>query len=360
MNSEYKSIIDRIFALSEQLGNISIMEVCGTHTASIYKYGISDVLPKNIELLSGPGCPVCVTSQIDIEKVISLLRYESVTVCCFGDMLRVPAGDNSLYKMRENGYDVRIITSPLDVLNLAQQNPNRIFVFFAVGFETTAPLTAALLESAKEAGTSNLFVYSAHKTMPNVLRALFSQSNEIDALICPGHVSAITGRRGFEFVAHELNMPAVIAGFGAKDILIAIYYILKMLTANEAKCINAYPSVVREEGNTIAQSLISKVFEPSGAYWRGIGYIENSGLKINSEYSEFDAEQHFEMLYQEANENAACICGEILTAKKKPTDCALFGTVCTPYSPAGACMVSSEGNCASYYKYWKEASWLIL
>ena len=351
MKNRIDALKNSMAELAGAMGRVAIMEVCGTHTANIRKYGIQQLLPANIKLISGPGCPVCVTPQRDIAAAISLAGREGVIFTCFGDMMRVPCGDESLYSLYERGRDVRVIISPMDVLRIAQDNPDRHVVYFGIGFETTAPLTAALIEAADECGVQNLSVLCAHKTIPQAVTALLRSESSIDALLCPGHVASIIGAGAFSFVPRLLALPAAVAGFGAYDIMAALFCIVQMLYKGEKKCINMYPRAVTEHGNRGALSLLDKVFEPCDATWRGLGELEGSGLRIKKEYSRFDAALKYDLSVDEVVEPKGCICARILCGKSIPTDCVNFGRSCTPRRPLGACMVSSEGSCAAYYRY---------
>jgi len=345
---ELKNGIEKLAA---DLGPIQIMEVCGTHTFAVRRYGIGQLLPKNIRLVSGPGCPVCVTAQKDIAAALSIANEDDAIFTCFGDMLRVPCGDKSLYSLYESGKDVRMVTSPMDALAIAQRNPEKRVVYFGIGFETTAPLTAALIEAADNLKIDNLSVLSAHKTMPTAIRQLLKGGSKIDALLCPGHVAAITGADVFSFVADELGLPAAVSGFEPREIMTALFCIVSMLRNGEKNCVNAYPGAVTAGGNKNALSLLDKVFEPCDALWRGLGEIKGSGLKIRARYQKFDAARQFEIRREEIPEAKGCICARVLCGKNVPTDCANFGKTCTPEKPLGACMVSSEGACAAYYRY---------
>ena len=353
MKYKIEDIKKRIAELAKDMGQITIMEVCGTHTASIHKYGIQELLPDNIRLVSGPGCPVCVTAQKDIAAALSIADREDVIFTCFGDMMRVPCGDDSLYSLYESGKDVRIVTSPMDALHIAQDHPDWQTVYFGIGFETTAPHTAALIEAADECGIQNLSILSAHKTMPQAIKKLLKGGSGIDALICPGHVASIIGAQAFSFVPDELMLPAAVAGFEAYDIMAALLCIVHMLRSGERKCVNMYPRAVTEYGNREALSLLYKVFEPCDAVWRGLGEIQGSGLGIKERYWEFDAAHRFDLPVKKIEEAKGCICARILSGKSRPTDCVNFGGACTPDRPLGACMVSSEGSCAAYYWYKK-------
>ena len=347
-------IKQKLAMLAKDLGPITIMEVCGTHTANIRRFGIQDLLPDNIRLVSGPGCPICVTPQKDIAAALSLAKREDVIFTSFGDMMRVPCGQRTLYSLYEQGKDLRIVTSPLDAWRIAQENPKAQVVYFGIGFETTAPLTAALVEIADEYGTDNLSVLSVHKTIPPALRQLLKSGSNIDALLCPGHVAAIIGAKGFSFVSDQLMLPAAVAGFEADEIVAALFSIARLLRRGEISCVNMYPRAVTKSGNKEALSLLDKVFEPCDALWRGLGKIYGSGLCLKERYQRFDAALKFEIKIDDLEETANCICGRILCGKGVPDDCPNFGTTCTPDRPLGACMVSSEGTCAAHYHYGGE------
>lgn len=350
-NLDAHTLAQAIARKAQGLPEMTLMEVCGTHTHAIFRYGIRQLLPKNVRLISGPGCPVCVTDNADLARALWLAAQKDVVFCCFGDMLRVPCGKESLLSLRAAGADVRICVSPMDALALAKELPRKRIVWFGVGFETTAPHTAALIEAAERGGVPNISVYSVHKTMPQALRALMSGQNRISALLCPGHVAAITGAEAFRFVPNELHMPAAVAGFEAEDILAAVLALVTMLRGGTPSLVNAYPRAVKSEGNKTALALTEKIFEPEDALWRGLGLIPGSGLKIRKEYEAFDATKRFKIEETAVPAAAGCRCGEILRGLAEPTDCPYFAKTCTPQSPLGACMVSAEGACAAYYKY---------
>ncbi|MBQ4338635.1 MAG: hydrogenase formation protein HypD [Clostridia bacterium] len=344
-------IIEAIHKKAKGLGNIAIMEVCGTHTNELHRHAIPQALPDNIRLVSGPGCPVCVTAQSDIHAALSIAGMKDTVLCCYGDMLRVPCGDTSLLGMKSDGADVRSVVSALEALEIARENPLKQVVFFAVGFETTTPHTAVLIEDAARENVGNLSVLCSHKTMPAAVTALLSGKSGIDALMCPGHVACITGRKGFDFVPEKLKIPAAIAGFEACDMLFALLKICDMLEKSQLECFNAYTRAVSENGNDPALRLTYKIFEESECEWRGLGRITESGLVIRDEYSFFDARRRFEIPDFTEKNARMCICSKILRGEALPSDCPSFASVCTPETPLGACMVSSEGSCAAYYKY---------
>ncbi len=345
------ALSDAIKAQAQGLPRMTFMEVCGTHTHAMRRYGIRQLLPENVRLISGPGCPVCVTDNRDLAKALWLAKQENVAFCCFGDMLRVPCGKESLLSLQGAGADVRVCVSPLDALAFAADEPRKRFVWFGVGFETTTPHTAAVIEAAAKEKISNFSVLCAHKTMPAALRALLCGDIRVDGLLCPGHVAAITSAEAFRFVPEELGLPAAVAGFGAEDLLRAILALVGMLREKKPGLVNAYPRAVRSAGNKTASALVETIFEPANALWRGIGEIPQSGLSLRAEFRAFDAAACFDVPDIEVAEAAGCRCGEILKGLAEPADCPLFGTACTPQNPLGACMVSTEGACAAYNRY---------
>ena len=348
-----KDCLTEIRTLMERIGRpLKLMEVCGTHTVAIFRHGIRGIIPEAVSLLSGPGCPVCVTSIKDVDSAIALSRMDGVVLTTFGDMMRVPGGRQALDDVRAEGADVRIVYSPMDALRIAEQEKGKEVIFFATGFETTSPLIAATIGEVERRGLKNVSVHSAHKLVPPALKALLdSPELRVDGFILPGHVSTIIGKRPYEFIAADYKKPAVITGFSAEDILEGIRMLLKQTAENAARIEIQYAKVVREQGNPKAMELIGKIFEPSDAYWRGIGTIPGSGLKIREEFVAYDALKRFNPEVPYCPEPSACSCGDVLRGVKIPTDCPLFATACTPESPVGACMVSTEGSCAAYYKY---------
>jgi hydrogenase expression/formation protein HypD len=331
---------------------VNLMEVCGTHTMVIFKQGLKGMLPKNVNLLSGPGCPVCVTSQEDIDKTIELAKDENVIIATFGDMVRVPGTNSSLEKERGNGADVRIIYSPSEALRIARENPARRVVFLAIGFETTSPLIAASLLDVQKEKIDNFYIFSSHKLIPPAMEALLeSKEVRIDGFICPGHVSVTIGSNAYKFIAQKYNVPCVIGGFEPLDVLQSIYMLLKQIKEKRTEVEIEYFRAVHPEGNRIAQELIDEVFEVSDVMWRGLGTIPKSGLRLKRKFSDFDAEKEFPTKTKKSKENPDCACGEVLRGVKKPTQCKLYRKICTPEEPYGPCMVSSEGTCAAYYKY---------
>jgi hydrogenase expression/formation protein HypD len=348
-----KHMLEELHALMKAINRpLKLMEVCGTHTVAIFRQGIRDVIPKNIILLSGPGCPVCVTSVRDVDAAIAIAKNPGVVLATFGDMMRVPGGRESMLEARSEGADARVVYSPIDALALAQKEPKKEVVFFGTGFETTSPLIAGTIAHAELSGTKNFTVYAAFKLVPPALKALLDAPDvQVDGFILPGHVSTIIGTKPYAFVASEYHKPSVVIGFEAEEIIEGILMIVRQIAHKIATVEIQYTSVVREEGNPRAVALLDKYFEPADAYWRGIGVIPNSGLKLRPQYAVFDASARFHPPISEATEPDLCSCGDILRGVKIPTECALFGTSCTPESPIGPCMVSTEGSCAAYYKY---------
>lgn len=331
---------------------LTFMEVCGTHTMSAARYGIRNILPENVNLLSGPGCPVCVTPNSYLDRAIAISRLDRSVIVTFGDMVRVPGSSSSLARGKSQGGDIRVVYSALDSLNIARENPDRKVFFLGIGFETTAPTIAATILAARRAELDNLFVLCGHKTIPNAMKMLIdSPELNVDGFICPGHVSAIIGSKSYEPLAREHRVPCVVAGFEPTDILQAIYMLAKQVKEGRPSVQNQYSRVVAEDGNPKAISVMEEVFEPEDTEWRGIGVVPQSGLSIRREFSAFDGESNVQVEVERTREFPGCICGQILRGIKTPLQCKLFGKECTPAEPKGACMVSSEGTCAAYYKY---------
>ncbi len=353
-------LVKRIARLSAVLNDqmngrqLNFMEVCGTHTVAIARSGLRAVLPTNIKLLSGPGCPVCVTANLDIDNIISFTRVPEVVVTTFGDMMRVPGSSTSLQERRAEGARVEIVYSPLDALELAQQNPRQHVVFVAVGFETTTPLVAATLMRAAKAGIDNFSILTAHKRVTSALEALAHDEDvALDALILPGHVSTIIGVEPYAFLAEQYGIPSVIAGFEPIDLLLGVVELLEQILEGTPHIEIAYGRAVQTQGNEQAKAVIDEVFTISDATWRGLGLIPDSGHVLREEYADFDAARRFDIsaLTEPTVEPKGCSCGEVLRGVMSPNECALFGRVCTPVNPIGPCMVSGEGSCAAYYKY---------
>ncbi len=327
-----------------------IMEVCGTHTMAIARSALRPLLSPDVELISGPGCPVCVTSDTDIDRAIAISLMPDVVLATFGDMMRVPGSESSLSDAKAKGALVRVVYSPLEALKIAKEQPDKKVVFLGIGFETTAPAVAATVLKAKDENVSNFYVLSLHKLIPPALKALLSTEDlHLDGLILPGHVSAIIGSKPYEFIPREFGIPCVIAGFEPLDILSAISMISDMKKTNPAVEIG-YARAVRPEGNPKALNVMYSVFEKVSALWRGISEIPQSGLDLKSEFAQFSASS-FDVELPEPKEKKGCVCGDVIRGRVKPNECPLFGKSCTPESPVGPCMVSSEGTCASYYIY---------
>ena len=334
--------------------NLKFMEVCGGHTIAIFKYGIQKLIPDSIQLISGPGCPVCVTETEFIDQALALAQLPDVIITTFGDMVRVPGSKTSLQQERGSGIDVRICYSVMDALKIAKDNPQKEVVFLGIGFETTAPTVAAAIKTASNQGIRNFSVLSAHKTMPNAMQALLNTGEiGLNGFICPGHVSTITGIHIYDFIAEKYQIPCVVSGFEPLDILETILMLIRLVNEGQGKVANQYIRSVKENGNPQAREIMLEVFEESDSNWRGLGVIPGSGLQIKSKYRDFDARYKFKITWEPAIENPGCICGDILRGVKIPVDCALFGKVCHPEDPKGACMVSSEGTCATWFKYRK-------
>ena len=332
--------------------SIRLMEVCGTHTMAIFRHGIRALLPRTITLLSGPGCPVCVTAQGDIDAFVELSRRRDVTLATFGDLMRVPGSGSSLQRETAEGADVRIVYSPLDAIQLAAQEPRRQVVFLGVGFETTAPTIAAAIQTAHRMKLANFSVYSAHKTVPEALNALMANPRvQIDGFLLPGHVSVIIGLDAYQPFFDRFRAPSVVVGFEPVDILRGILELVTMIEKDVPGLGNAYARAVTREGNLQARQVMDGVFEPCDAAWRGLGIIPGSGLAIRAELADFDAVRRFDLEVRDTPEPKGCACGDILSGTKTPPECALFRKRCTPMSPVGPCMVSSEGTCAAYYRY---------
>ncbi|TFE67541.1 hydrogenase formation protein HypD [Methylacidiphilum caldifontis] len=330
-----------------------IMEVCGGHTFSIYRFGLHELLPPNIELIHGPGCPVCVLPMGRIDEGMSLAKNEGVILTAFGDMMRVPGKKGSPLELKAQGWDIRMVYSPLDNLKLAMENRHKKVVFFAIGFETTAPSTALTLIQAKKLGIKNFFVFSNHVLIIPAIRAILdSPGMRIDGFIGPGHVSTVIGCQPYEFISRNYHKPIVISGFEPLDLLESILRIIKQLQEGRSEVENQYSRVVKWEGNRAALKVIQEVFELRPYFeWRGLGFISQSALKINSTYSQWDAEEHFNVDRLVLTDPRSAQCGEVLKGVLKPYQCKLFGKVCNPEHPVGALMVSSEGACAAYYQH---------
>jgi hydrogenase expression/formation protein HypD len=353
-----RALAGDILGVVEPERHYKLMEVCGGHTHSIYKYAIDDLLPDNVELVHGPGCPVCVIPMGRVDDGIALAREDGVILTCFGDMMRVPGSDGTFLDAKAAGADVRMVYSPLDALRIAKQNPDRTVVFFAIGFETTAPSTALTLRRAKAEGVSNFLCMCSHVTIVPPLRALLESPDlRLDGFIGPGHVSTIVGVRPFEFIPADYGRPLVTAGFEPLDILQSIRMILLQLREGRCEVENQYKRVVPYEGNRAALEVMAEVFELRPHFeWRGLGFISQSALRLSEAYADFDAELRYEVPGIRVADPKACQCGEVLKGVIKPWECKVFGTACTPEHAIGTCMVSPEGACAAYYNYGRYAS----
>jgi hydrogenase expression/formation protein HypD len=329
-----------------------LMEVCGGQTHSIVKFGIDDLLPQGIELVHGPGCPVCVTPLELIDKAHAIASRPDVIFCSFGDMLRVPGSESDLLTVKSRGADVRVVYSPLDCLRIARNHPGKQIVFFAIGFETTAPANAMLVWRAKQEGIQNVSVLVSHVLVPPALEAILdSPYNRVQGFLGPGHVCAIMGYREYEEISARYKVPIVITGFEPVDLLEGVLMVVRQLEEGRAKVENQYVRAVTREGNQAAQEVVFRVFEVCARKWRGVGLIPHSGYRLREEFQNFDAERRFDVGAIDTKEPSVCISGEVLRGIKKPRDCPAFGTDCTPAHPLGATMVSSEGACAAYYLY---------
>ncbi|MBC7226898.1 MAG: hydrogenase formation protein HypD [Thermoflexales bacterium] len=335
---------------------VRLMEFCGGHTHAILRFGIPDLLPSTVELLSGPGCPVCVTSAADLGRAIALAKIPGVILTTFGDMMRVPADrGRSLARARAEGADVRIVYSPLDALEVARQNPTRTVVFLGVGFETTAPMVASAVLAAAAEGIRNFAVFSTHKLTPPAMRAILEAGEvRLSGIIGPGHVTTVIGPEAWQFLPRKYGVPCAVAGFEPLDILRAILALVEMLETGQPDVANAYARSVRSGGNSAALEAMGRVFEVAEAEWRGLGVLPASGLRIREEYTSYDAARRFPMEVLSAPEPPGCRCGDVLRGVLRPVECPLFARACTPQNPVGPCMVSAEGACAAYYQYGRQ------
>ncbi|MGA1861824.1 hydrogenase formation protein HypD [Deferribacter thermophilus] len=362
MISEYrdKDKVDLLLRQIKKINNKSstyrFMEICGTHTMSISKFGVRTLLPENIELISGPGCPLCVTSQGEIDAIFEMIINYKPIVVTYGDLLKVPGSNGeSLLKLKSMGYDIRVVFSPLDTLKIAKDNPNREIVFLSIGFETTTPPTAALVKMLEKHSINNVFIFVMNKTMPNILDFIIKQEIvKLDGFICPGHVSVITGELLYKPLVDN-NFACAIAGFEPVDILLGIYSLIEQVNSGVYYVKNTYKRVVKSDGNHKALELLEEVFEPTDAFWRGIGLVMGSGLKLKRGYERYDAINKYGLKINHNKSISGCKCGEILLGLKKPYECGMFAKYCTPENPVGPCMVSSEGTCAAFYKYERVA-----
>ncbi len=330
---------------------VRIMEVCGSHTMAIFRHGLRALLPEGLTLVSGPGCPVCVTSPGQIDSFIELAKMPGVILATFGDLYRVPGSDGSLTQAAAQGAVIKIVYSPMEALSLARNEADKMVVFAGIGFETTTPVVAATIMTAAREKMNNFTVFSAHKLMPPALKALFQEDLSVDGLLCPGHVSAIIGTKPYEPLSTEFHLPCVVAGFEAVDILQALLMLVRQSEKSRAVVENAYSRVVKPEGNPQALTIMKQVFSPEDCQWRGLGQIPASGLRIRPQYDKFNAAVRLSVKVRDVAEPPGCLCGEVLKGLTSPTHCPLFAKRCTPMRPVGPCMVSSEGTCAAFYKF---------
>ena len=333
-------------------GTMTFMEVCGTHTMAIYQHGIRNLLPGQVKLISGPGCPVCVTPVGFVDQAVALARRPNTIIATFGDMVRVPGSSSSLLHEQARGATIKIVYSPLDAVSIAEKNPESAVVFLGVGFETTTPTVAGTILTAASKKLDNFYVLCSHKTMPGPMAALAGDPElQVDGYLCPAHVSAIIGANAYQPLVDNYRVPCVVTGFEPLDVLQGVLMLARQVVAGEARVETQYRRVVKPAGNLKAQQLLNQVFAACDARWRGIGDIPDSGLQLRPEYHRFDAARQLQVEVETEIEHKGCLCGEILKGKVQPNNCPLFRTVCTPEDPVGACMVSSEGTCAAEYKY---------
>jgi len=348
-----RELLGLLHRLAQALDQPAVfMEVCGTHTMSIYRSGIRDVLPRQIRLISGPGCPVCVSGADYIDRALLLAETERIAIASFGDLMRVPGSRGSLAAARARGADIHVVYSPLDALRIAQKKPQATIVFLAVGFETTAPGIGAAVERAKRDGITNFKLLTALKTIPHAMRALATDPEiGVHGFLCPGHVSAVIGCDAYQPLVDGQRIPCVVAGFEPVDILAGLVELTRQRIDGQPRLVNLYPRAVRAAGNERARQLLDRVFDVDDAMWRGIGCLPRTGLRLAAPFRDYDAAVRYPFDIVAAPEPAGCLCGRILKGIAEPVECQLLGTICSPDSPVGACMVSSEGACAAYYRY---------
>jgi len=354
MKDRSRRLTSAVTTLAEKIPSpcIRLMEVCGTHTMAIFRHGLHEVLPEKIRLMSGPGCPVCVTPAGYVDAAIEMSRLPDTTIVTFGDMFRVPGSESSLENAKASGADIRVVYSPHDALRLARTRPDRRVILLAVGFETTAPVVASLVLGAAAGGSENFLVLCGHKLIPPAMEALVRDGEaRIDGFLCPGHVSVVIGTAGYETVAATHHKPCVITGFEPDDILLGVFMLLSQMAQGKSEVEIEYVQCVKPEGNPAAIKQIERVFERCDSAWRGLGEIPMSGLRLRPEFSAHDAEARTGVRIGPGREPAGCICGDVLRGVAVPTDCKLFAARCRPETPVGPCMVSSEGTCAAYFKY---------
>jgi hydrogenase expression/formation protein HypD len=351
-----RGLLERLTQRSNSARSYKLMEICGTHTVAIFRLGLRQLLPKTIQLISGPGCPVCVTANEDIDRAIWLARQPQVIITTFGDLLRVPGSTSSLNEERSKGADVRIVYASFDALQIARDNPDRQVVLLGIGFETTAPTVAAAVRQAAAEGLGNFTVFSAHKLLPPAMRALLEAEDlRLDGFLCPGHVSTIIGAAAYEEVAARYHIPCVVTGFEPLDLLQGISLLVDQLQSGKAEVINQYRRAVSWEGNAAARRLMDDIFEAEDSTWRGLGTIAKSGLKVQAKWENYDATRRFSMPLIQVKEHPGCRCGQVLRGVMTPPECSLFRKTCTPHNPLGPCMVSSEGTCGAYYRYHSDS-----
>lgn len=355
----FESLLSGVNAAVDRLGRKPVlMEVCGSHTWAISHTGVRDLLKDRVDLISGPGCPVCVTSAGEIGRMVDMVRRRDVIAATYGDMLRVPGPEGSLEEAAAEGRQVRVVYSAMDALDMAEKTPGSEVVFLGVGFETTAPASAVLLKVAKERRIRNVSLYSAHKLMPEAMKAILSMGDiAVDGLLLPGHVSAVTGRKYFDFVGRESGFPAVVSGFEACDILYSVLRLVEKVSVRDFTVENGYPRAVSEEGNRIAMGLLDEMFEKAPGQWRGLGTVEGSALGVPASLGDLDAAIRFDLpALKDEPEPPGCDCAAVLTGRKRPGECALFGTACDPSHPVGPCMVSSEGSCRAHFAFGRQGT----
>jgi hydrogenase expression/formation protein HypD len=352
-----RAVAAEIASVTDPDRHYKLMEVCGGHTHTIYRHGIKDLLPDQVELVHGPGCPVCVLPMGRVDEGITIAERPEVIFTCFGDMMRVPGSKGNLLEVKARGADIRMVYSPLDALRIARENPDREVVFYAIGFETTAPSTALTLQRARKEGLGNFSVFCNHVTIVPPVRALLDSPDlRLDAFIGPGHVSTVIGCRPYEFMPKDYGKPVAVAGFEPLDILQSVLMLMRQLDEGRCEVENQYSRVVPYDGNRRALEVMAEVFELRPHFeWRGLGFISQSGLKLSEAYADLDAEVRFSVPGVRVADPKACQCGEVLKGVIKPWECKVFGTACTPERPIGTCMVSSEGACAAYYNYGRFA-----
>ncbi|MBN1942462.1 MAG: hydrogenase formation protein HypD [Phycisphaerae bacterium] len=349
-----QQLVETITTLTAGRGRVQIMEICGTHTVSLFRSGVKSLLPANLRLISGPGCPVCVTSQGYLDAACELADRPDVTICTYGDMVRVPGSSGSLAERRSAGAKVTVVYSPRDALKLARQTPSRKVVFLSVGFETTTPGSAATILEAAAAGVENFFILPGHKLVIPAMRTLLAAGDvPIDGFLCPGHVSVVIGANAWRPIAQEYHKPCVVAGFEPQNMLEGIAHLCRQITENQAYVENVYSTAVHDEGNIVAREMVERVFTPADETWRAMGVIPQSGLMLREEYRRFDARDALGVSFGPDVSPPGCRCGDVIQGRLDPNQCALFGKSCTPLQPVGPCMVSSEGACAAWYKYAK-------